>query len=116
MSKHKNVLGMHVGESASAKFWLSILNVIKNRGARDILIVCVDSLTGFPQAKAFLSKTEIQQPIIQQIRNTTKIAYYKDIKPLIVDLKSVYATPTKDITLIELDSFHYKLGENALKY
>jgi transposase-like protein len=50
MSGHKDVLGMYVGENESAKFWLSIMNGLKNRGVRDILIACVDGLTGFPQA------------------------------------------------------------------
>jgi len=111
MSGHKDVLGMYVGENESAKFWLSIMNGLKNRGVRDILIACVDGLTGFPQAiEAVFSKTEIQQCIIHQIRNTTKFVSYKDIKPLMVDLKRVYAAPTEDIALSELDLFDDKWG------
>ena len=111
MSGHKDVLGMYVGENESAKFWLSIMNGLKNRGIRDILIACVDGLTGFPQAiEAVFPKTEIQQCIIHQIRNTTKFVSYKDIKPLIVDLKRVYAAPTEDIAISELDLFDDKWG------
>ena len=111
MSGHKDVLGMYVGENESAKFWLSIMNGLKNRGVRDILIACVDGLTGFPQAiEAVFPKTEIQQCIIHQIRNTTKFVSYKDIKPLMVDLKRVYAAPTEDIALSELDLFDDKWG------
>ena len=71
MEGRKDVLGMYVGQNESAKFWLSILNGLKNRGVEDILIACVDGLTGFPQAiEAVFSQTEIQQCIIHQIRKT----------------------------------------------
>ena len=75
MNGKKDVLGMYVGENESAKFWLSIMNGLKNRGVEDILIACVDGLNGFPQAiEAVYPKTEIQQCIIHQIRNSTKFA------------------------------------------
>ena len=81
MEGHKDVLGMYVGQNESAKFWLSILNGLKNRGVEDILIACVDGLTGFPQAiEAVFPDTEIQQCIIHQIRNTTKFVSYKELK------------------------------------
>lgn len=71
MNGKKDVLGMYVGENESAKFWLSIMNGLKNRGVEDILIACVDGLNGFPQAiEAVYPKTEIQQCIIHQIRNS----------------------------------------------
>ena len=111
MNGRKDVLGMYVGENESAKFWLSIMNGLKNRGVQDILIACVDGLTGFPQAiEAVFPETEIQQCIIHQIRNTTKFVSYKDIKPLMVDLKRVYAAPTEDIALSELNLFDEKWG------
>ena len=109
MEGHKDVLGMYVGQNESAKFWLSILNGLKNRGVEDILIACVDGLTGFPQAiEAVFPQTEIQQCIIHQIRNTTKFVSYKKLKPLMADLKRVYAAPTEEIALGELDSFDEK--------
>jgi len=102
----KEVLGMYVGENESAKFWLSIMNGLKNRGVEDILIACVDGLSGFPQAiEAVFPQTELQQCIIHQIRNTTKFVSYKELKPLMADLKRVYAAPTEAIALAELDSF-----------
>ena len=105
----KDVLGMWVGENESAKFWLSILNGLKNRGVEDIFIACVDGLSGFPNAiGAAYPKTEIQQCIIHQIRNTTKFVSYKKIKPLMADLKRVYAAPTEEVALAELDSFDEK--------
>lgn len=80
MEGHKDVLGMYVGQNESAKFRLSILNGLKNRGVEDILIACVDGLTGFPQAiEAVFPETEIQQCIIHQIRNTTKFVSYKEL-------------------------------------
>ena len=109
MEGYKDVLGMYVGQNESAKFWLSILNGLKNRGVEDILIACVDGLTGFPQAiEAVFPQTEIQQCIIHQIRNTTKFVSYKELKPLMADLKRVYAAPTEEIALAELDSFDDK--------
>ena len=66
------------------------MNGLKNRGVEDILIACVDGLSGFPQAiEAVYQKTEIQQCIIHQIRNSTKFVSYKDIKKLMADLKLV---------------------------
>ena len=73
MDGRRDILGMYVGENESAKFWLSILNGLKNRGVKDILIACIDGLAGFPQAiSAVFPETEIQHCIIHQIRNTTK--------------------------------------------
>lgn len=106
MDGHKDVLGMYVGENENAKYWLSIMNGLKNRGVEDILIACVDGLSGFPQAiEAVYPQTEIQQCIIHQIRNSTKFVSYKDIKALMADLKLVYAAPTEEIALSELEEF-----------
>ena len=116
MNGRKDVLGMYVGQNESAKFWLSILNGLKNRGIEDILIACVDGLSGFPQAiEAVYPQTEIQQCIIHQIRNTTKFVSYKEIKPLMADLKRVYTAPTEETALSELDSFEEKWGEKYPK-
>lgn len=107
----KDVLGMWVGENESAKFWLSILNGLKNRGVEDILIACVDGLTGFAQAiSAVFPKTEIQPCVIHQIRNTTRFVSYKDIKALMADLKKVYAAVDEPTALYELDAFEEKWG------
>ena len=80
MEGKRDVLGMWIGENESAKFWLGILNSLKNRGVEDILIACVDGLTGFTNAiEAVYPRTEVQQCIIHQIRNTTRFVSYKDI-------------------------------------
>lgn len=109
MSGIKEVLGMWVGENESAKYWLSILNGLRNRGVEDILIACVDGLTGFDNAiEAVYPKTEIQQCIIHQIRNTTRFVSYKDIKALMADLKRVYAAANEETALYELEAFGEK--------
>lgn len=107
----RDVLGMWVGENESAKFWLSVLNGLKNRGVKDILIACVDGLTGFPAAiEAVFPQTEIQQCIIHQIRNSTKFISYKDIRALMADLKCVYAAVDEQTALSKLDVFEEKWG------
>ena len=106
MDGKKDVLGMYVGENESARYWLSILNGLKNRGVEDILIACVDGLTGFPEAiSAVYPKTEVQQCIIHQIRNSTRYVSYKDIKALMADLKKVYAAVDEETALYELEQF-----------
>ena len=112
----KEVLGMWVGENESAKFWLSVMNGLRNRGLQDILIACVDGLTGFPAAiEAVYPKTEIQQCIIHQIRNTTKFVSYKDIKALMADLKKVYAAIDEQTALSALENFDEKWGNKYPK-
>lgn len=105
----KDVLGMYVGENESARFWLSILNGMKNRGLEDILIACIDGLTGFPEAiQAVYPKTEVQHCIIHQIRSSTKYVSYKDIKALMADLKAVYGAVDEQAALFALDEFAVK--------
>ena len=86
-----------------------ILNSLKNRGVEDILIACVDGLTGFSGAiEAVYPKTEIQQCVIHQIRNSTKYVSYKDIKVLMADLKKVYGAVDEPSALGALDDFDAK--------
>ena len=116
MNGLKEVLGMWVGENESSKFWLSVMNGLKNRGLQDILIACVDGLTGFPAAiEAVYPKTEIQQCVIHQIRNTTRFVSYKDIKALMADLKKVYAAIDEQTALAELENFDEKWGNKYPK-
>ena len=85
----KDVLGMWVGENESAKYWATVLNSLKNRGVDDILIACTDNLAGFSAAiEAIFPRTEIQNCIIHQLRNSSKYVSYKDIKELMKDLKA----------------------------
>ncbi|QHW35474.1 IS256 family transposase (plasmid) [Paenibacillus rhizovicinus] len=108
---NKDVLGMWIGEHESAKFWLSVLNELKNRGVQDILITCVDNLSGFSQAiSACYPQTEIQKCIIHQIRNSTRYVSYKDLKKVTADLKPIYKAVTEEAALVELDRFEEVWG------
>ena len=105
----KDVLGMWVGENESAKYWTTVLNGLKNRGVEDIFIACTDNLTGFSAAiGAVFPKTEIQNCIIHQLRNSSKYVSYKDIKELMADLRSVYAAVDEPAALNALDAFSTK--------
>ncbi len=85
---NKDVLGIWIGENESAKFWLSVLNQLKNRGVQDIFITCVDNLTGFSQAiSACYHQTEIQKCIIHQIRNSFRYVSYRDVRMVTADFK-----------------------------
>ncbi len=108
---NKDVLGMWIGENESSKFWFSMLNDLKNRGVQDILITCVDNLTGFSQAiTACYPNTEIQKCVIHQIRNSTRYVSYKDLKKVTADLKPIYKAATEDMGLVELDRFEETWG------
>lgn len=106
MDGRKDVLGMWVGENESAKFWAGVLNSLRNRDVEDILIACTDNLTGFSQAiEAVFPKTDIQNCIIHQLRNSCKYVSYKDIKALMADLKKVYTAVDEEAALNALDAF-----------
>lgn len=108
----KEVLGMWIGGNESAKYWLGVLNEIKNRGVEDIMIVSVDGLTGFVDAiNAVFPKAEIQRCIVHQIRYTSKFVSYKDIKVFMKDLKTVYQAPTEEIALENLDVLEETWGK-----
>ena len=94
---HKDILGVWIGENESAKFWLSVMNDLKNRGIKDVYVFCVDGLAGFKEAIcAAFPKSQIQRCIIHQIRSSTRYVSYKDIKSLMSDLKKVYQAINED--------------------
>jgi len=108
----KEVLGMWIGGNESAKYWIGVLNEIRNRGTEDILIASVDGLTGFSDAiHAVYPNTEIQRCILHQIRYSTRFISYKEIKPFMVDLKLVYQASTEEIALQQLDALENKWGK-----
>lgn len=108
----KDVLGMWIGGNESAKYWLGVLNEIKNRGVEDIMIISVDGLTGFVDAiGAVFPDTEIQRCIVHQIRYTTKFVSYKDIKSFMKDLKQVYQAATEEAALQALDEMEKNWGD-----
>ena len=93
----KEVLGMWVSPNEGAKFWLSVLTELQNRGMKDVFIFCTDGLTGFPEAiEAVYPKSKIQLCIVHMIRNSTKFVNWKVRKPLCADLKHIYQASTID--------------------
>lgn len=102
----KDVLGMWVGENESAKYWATVLNSLRNRVVADIFIACTDNLKGFSEAiEGVYPKTEIQNCIIHQLRNSGRYVSYKDIKALMADLKCVYAAVDEPAALAALEAF-----------
>jgi transposase-like protein len=96
----KDVLGLWVGATESSKYWLGVLNGLKNRGVQDILVVSVDGLTGFSEAIAVAyPQTEVQRCIIHQIRSSTRYVSYKDVKAFTTALKPIYKAPTEESAL-----------------
>lgn len=101
----KDVLTIQIGENESAKYWLSVLNELKNRGVQDILIICADGLTGIKEAiSTAFPKTEYQRCIVHQVRNTLKYVADKDRKPFAADLKKIYNAPTEQAARTQLDA------------
>ena len=110
---HKDLLGMYISHSEGANFWLSVLTDLQNRGVKDILIACVDGLTGFPDAiQSVFPKTDVQLCIVHQIRNSVKYIGSKKQKEFLQDLKLVYAASTKEAAELELDNLEAKWGED----
>lgn len=102
----KELLGMWLAENEGAKFWLSVLTELKNRGLQDILIACVDGLKGFPDAiNSVFPQTHIQLCIIHMVRNSLKYVSWKDYKAVTSGLKTVYQAPTEEAALMALDAF-----------
>ena len=94
---HKEVLTIQVGENESAKYWLSVLNELKNRGVKDIMIICADGLSGIKEAIATaFPNTEYQRCLVHQVRNTLKYVPDKDRKAFAKDLKTIYNAPTEE--------------------
>lgn len=108
----KELLGLYLPESEGANYWLSVLTALYNRGVEDILIACVDGLTGFPEAIATIyPDTEVQQCIIHQIRNSMKYVASKHQKAFMADLKPVYRAVSKEAAEMELDRLEAKWGQ-----
>lgn len=115
----KEVLGIWIGANESSKFWLSVLNDLKNRGIQDVLIFCVDGLNGFKEAiGATFPFAKIQRCIIHQIRSSMKYIPYKDRKAFVADLKGIYKAVNEDVAMDNLLSLKEKWSSkypNAVK-
>jgi transposase-like protein len=111
MDGKKDVLGLWIGATESSKYWLGVLNGLKNRGVSDILIASIDGLSGFTEAISVVyPNTEIQRCIIHQIRSSTRYVSYKDIKAFTASLKPIYKAPTEESALAELDKLDADWG------
>lgn len=115
----KEVLGIYIGENESSKYWLGVLNELKNRGVKDILVLCADGLTGIKESiAAAFPNTEYQRCIVHQIRNTLKFVADKDKKEFSKDLKSIYQAANEEIgyqNMIEVSEKWEKHYPNSMK-
>ena len=108
----KHLLGMYISESEGARFWLSVLTDLQQRGVKDILIACIDNLGGFEEAiVSIYPKTEVQSCIVHQIRNTIKYVARKDAKAVMADVKLVYQAVNKELAEEHLNALEEKWGK-----
>lgn len=108
----KDIISLSIGENESSKYWLGVLNELKNRGVQDIMVICADGLTGIKEAiSTAFPKTEYQRCIVHMVRNTLKHVPYKDMKPFATDLKSIYLAPTEEKARTNLDEVSAKWNE-----
>ena len=119
LTGHKEVLGIYIGENESSKYWLGVLNELKNRGVKDILVICADGLTGMKEAvAAAFPKTELQRCIVHQVRNTLKYVGEKNKKEFAADLKKIYHAPSEEAAQKQLKAVTEKWEKeypNAMK-
>lgn len=109
----KEILGLYLSDNEGANFWLSVLTDLQNRGVKDILLACVDGLTGFPEAiNSIYPQTEVQLCIIHQIRNSIKYVASKHHKAFMADLKPVYRAVSKEAAESALDELQTKWGQH----
>src|SRR4051795_7982309 len=108
----RDVLGMWFQETEGAKFWMQVLNDLKTRGVRDILICCVDGLSGFPEAiEAIFPRTTVQTCIVHLIRSSLKYVSRREREQVARDLKPIYTAPDADQAQLELEAFDEKWGQ-----
>ena len=119
MDGEKDVLGIWVGANESSKFWLGVLNDLRNRGVKNVLVFCVDGLSGFKEAiGAAYPYAKIQRCIIHQLRASTRYISHKDLKAFVADIKTVYGAVNEEAALENLLAAKEKWGKkypNAIK-
>ena len=109
---YKDILSITVGVGGTSKFWLGMLNDLKNRGLRDVLFFCVDGLAGFKEAiSAVYPDAQIQRCVIHMLRNSFKYVNYQDLKKFSSDFKAVYNAPTEAAALLELEAVRGRWGK-----
>jgi putative transposase len=105
----KEVLGLWIEQNEGAKFWLKVVNELKTRGVRDVLIACCDGLKGFPEAiEAVFPQAVVQTCIVHMIRNSLRFVSYKDRKAVAKDLRPVYTAASREEAQVALDAFEQK--------
>ncbi len=103
----KEIIGIWIGENESSKYWLTLLNELKNRGVEEVLIFAIDGLNGFNQAiQAVYPQAEIQRCIVHQIRSSLRYVSWKDRKAVAKDLKTVYTASTEEDAQLALTEFN----------
>ena len=108
----KDVLGLYLGESEGAKYWLSVLTELKNRGIEDILILCADGLKGLPESvEASFPASIFQTCVVHQVRHSLNYVPYTDKKAVAADLKKIYCASTVELAADNLDDFELTWGE-----
>ena len=109
MFGQKELLGIWVGKNEGSKFWMQVINELKNRGVQDIYVACVDGLKGFQEAiNSIFPRTITQLCIVHMVRNSCKYVSYKDLKEVTADLKKIYTSNTEEIAILELKAFAAK--------
>jgi putative transposase len=112
MYGERDVLGMWFQQTEGAKFWMQVLNELKQRGVRDILICCVDGLKGFPEAiEAIFPETTVQTCIVHLIRHSLKYVLRRQYDQVVKDLKPIYTATDPDAALEALERFDHKWGQ-----
>lgn len=105
----KEILSLEIGENESSRYWLGVLNNLKNRGIKDIMVLCADGLSGIKEAiNTAFPETEYQRCIVHQVRNTLKYVAYKDMKIFANDLKGIYLAPDENTGYEELEKVKSK--------
>ena len=105
----KDVLGIWIEQTEGAKFWLKVMNDLKNRGIKDIFIACIDGLKGFPEAiEATFPKAEVQLCVVHMIRNSLRFVPWKERKAVAAGLKTIYKAATEEEAEMNLSEFAKK--------
>ena len=108
---NKELLGLYISDNEGAKFWLAVLTDLQNRGVEDVLIACIDNLSGFGDAiESVFPDTEVQLCIVHQIRNSLKYVTSEDNRPFMKDLKKVYQAKSKESAEYNLEELDKKWG------
>lgn len=115
MAGEKEILGLWIAQTEGAKFWLQVVNELRNRGVQDIFVACVDGLKGFPEAiEAVYPKTAVQLCIVHMVRHSLNFVTWKRRKEVAADLKRIYQSATADEAELRLGEFEERWDDEYL--